>query len=152
MKTYIWISNEDIHSIKDKQSIMILKSYMLGPPLTLFLKLIVKHDSIWFFPQEMTWMGETIKWRCKSGRSSEEKHFIKKDKQPLMIFKSYWQYSHQLYFLYNMSFLKWFLFFTYKLYWRTQISSEDENLKEVVKTNIPWRWTTNQSWFLIVIC
>ena len=42
-----------------------------------------------FFGLEMIFINKNIKWRYVSGRRSEDKHSIKKDKQSITIFKSY---------------------------------------------------------------
>ena len=48
---------------------------------------------------EMILMDEVIRLECLSGRSSEDKHFIKKDKQSIMRFDSFWLQLSSILFL-----------------------------------------------------
>ena len=47
-----------------------------------------------FFCQEMTWMDKISNDGFISGRCSEERHFIKKDKQSIMIYLFVWSKNH----------------------------------------------------------
>ena len=81
--------SEDKHSIqKDNKSIMIVKSYMLRLPSTLFSKNIsIMRLCIHSVAQEMIIMDINIKWRYMYGKNHEDKQSIKGDKQSIMIFK-----------------------------------------------------------------
>ena len=62
---------------------------MLRLPSTFFEIKNQTWDNIYSFGLNMILEDENIKWRCISGSCSEEKHFIKKDKQSFMIFDRY---------------------------------------------------------------
>ena len=63
------------------------------------------------FCLEMILMDTNMKWQCIFGRSVEDKHSIKKDKQSIIVFKSYMKDYHQIYFWNNMSIMILYVFF-----------------------------------------
>ena len=64
-----------------------------------------------FFGLEIMLMDRNIKWRCKSGRSSEDKVSTKKDKQYIIIFKSYMVRLPSTLSWNNLSILRLYVFF-----------------------------------------
>ena len=92
---------------------------------------------MYVFGLEMILMDERIHWRYISGRISEDKIFIKKDKQSVMIFKIYMIRLPSTIFKKNMSIMSSDVFFCLKIIlfdktinWRCRSRRNSEDHKE----------------------